>query len=113
MPTRYADQIECVFTPAEGRKARRRIASLDSIPTHNTSGLTPAISPEAMMALAADGIHRILKKERVGMLGDLVNRVVEEMNIVPAFTDRQTGSEVRGGVVGIGRWHFLRWRGER
>jgi hypothetical protein len=62
-----------------------RVASLDSIPTHNTSGLTPAISPEAMMALAADEIHRILKRERVGMLGDLVNRVVEEMNSLAAF----------------------------
>ncbi len=88
---KYADKTEVILTDSEEQKIKRRVTSLDSIPTHNASGLTPAITPEAMMELAADKIHKMLKKEKVGMLADLVNRVVDQMNIVPTFTYRQIG----------------------
>ncbi|MDZ7260815.1 MAG: hypothetical protein ONB05_01665 [candidate division KSB1 bacterium] len=41
------------------------------------------------MDLCLDEIHKILESEQVGMLVDLVNKVVQNMDIVPTFTYRQ------------------------
>jgi hypothetical protein len=77
------------FTMPDGSKVSRSIIRFDSIPTHNKNGLTPDISSEQMMDLCLDKVHTILKSEKVGMLPDLVDTVIEEMDIVPTFTYRQ------------------------
>ena len=45
-----------------------------------------------MIALILDEFFRILSTQRVEMLVDLTNRVVEDMNIVPVFTYRDIGN---------------------
>ena len=66
--------------------------SLDSIPTHNTNGLTPDITKKQMIALVLDEFFRILSTEQVGTLADMTNSIVAEMNIVPVFTYRDLGN---------------------
>ena len=88
---KYADKTDVLLTGPDEQKIKRRVTSLDSIPTHNKNGLRPAITTEAMMGLVADEIYQILMKEKVGMLANLVNCVLEQMNIVPTFTYRQIG----------------------
>ncbi len=70
-------------------RAAAQITSIDAIPTHNTSGLRPEITPEQMMALCLDEIYKLLASERVGMTKDLIDAVLREMDIVPTFTYRQ------------------------
>ncbi len=89
-----AQKIQGVFTDIDGKKVERPIISLDSIPTHNKNGLSPSTTPEELMDLCIDEIYRILKAEKVGMLADLVNRVVLEMNIIPTFTYRGIGKRM-------------------
>ena len=72
-----------------GSKTSRQITSMDSIPAHNMNGLTPDISPEQMMDLCLDEIFGILKSENAGMLPDLLNKVIIEMDVVPTFTYKQ------------------------
>ena len=82
------------FTLDDGSKNKIPIASLDSLPKHNLNGLTPDISPEEMMELCLDEIYKILQKEQVGMMRDLVDRVIQEMDIIPTFTYRQCGERM-------------------
>ena len=86
-----AQRVQASFRDIEGRKIKRWIISLDSIPTHNKNGLSPSTTPEELMDLCIDEIHKALQAEEVGMLADLVNRVVLEMNIISTFTYRQIG----------------------
>jgi hypothetical protein len=81
-----ADKTEFNFTLDDGTKTSRQIISIDSIPKHNLNGHTPNISIDQMMDLCLDEIHKILEKEEVGMLVDLVDKVIQEMDIIPIFT---------------------------
>ena len=76
----------------EGSQVKRNVHSLDSIPTHNTKGLTPDITKKQMIALVLDEFFRILSTQQVETLVDMTNRVVEDMNIVPVFTYRDIGN---------------------
>ena len=76
---------------------------MDSIPAHNKNGLTPDISPEQMMDLCLDEIYTIVKSEDVGMIHDLVDRVLDEMDIVPVFTYRQ----ITERIVNDGRFEVV------
>jgi len=82
-------KLDFQFTLEDGTKTSRRITSIDSIPTHNKNGLTPNITIEQMMDLCLDEIYKIIEKEKVGMIHDLVDKVVLELDIVPTFTYRQ------------------------
>jgi len=79
------------FSLDDGSHVKRNVHSLDSIPTHNANGLTPDIAKKQMMVLVLDEFFRILSAEQVGTLADMTNRIVAEMNIVPAFTYRDLG----------------------
>ena len=76
------------FTTEDGSKITHKVTSIDSIPTHNKNGLTPAISSNQMMDLCLDEIFKILQKENVGMVRDLVDKVILDMDIIPTFTYR-------------------------
>jgi len=76
----------------DGSQVKRNVHSVDSIPTHNTKGLTPDITKKQMIALILDEFFRILSTQRVETLVDLTNRVIEDMNIVPDFTYRDIGN---------------------
>jgi hypothetical protein len=80
------------FSFDDGSTVNREILSLDSIPTHNIDGLTPNISKQQMMDMVLDEFFRILSTEQVGMLADMTNRIVAEMNIIPVFTYRELGN---------------------
>lgn len=86
-----AVKIDGCFTDIDGNIVEMKITSLDSIPTHNKNGLHPSASSKEMVDVVIDEIHKILVAEEVGMLADLVNRAVDHMNIIPAFTYRQIG----------------------
>lgn len=83
------------FTQLEGFRTSAQITSFDAIPTHNQNGLRPEISVEQMMDLCLDEIHKLLAAERVGMTKDLVDAVLREMDIVPAFTYRQIAERMQ------------------
>jgi hypothetical protein len=82
-------KIDAEFTLDNGSKVKQPITSLDSIPTHNKNGLQPEITSEQMMDLCLDEIHKLLLEEEVGMLHDLADAVIKEMDIIPTFTYRQ------------------------
>ncbi len=86
-----AQRIQVSFRDIEGRKTKRWIISLDSIPTHNKNGLSPSTTPEELMDLCIDEIYKVLQAEEVGTLADLVNRVVLGIN---TFTYRQIGKRM-------------------
>lgn len=77
------------FTLKDNTKIKRVITSIDSLTKHNPNGFVPDITKEQMMDLCLDEIHKIISKEEVGMLADLVDAVVKEMVIIPTFTYRQ------------------------
>lgn len=77
------------FTLDNGSKTSRMLSFIDSIPRHNKNGLEPDISVNQMMDLCLDEIHKIIVSQKVGMVHDLVDRVIHEMDIVPTFTYRQ------------------------
>lgn len=87
-------EIMADLTLDDGSKTTIPVASFDSIPTHNANGLTPDITPEEMMDLCLDEIYKILQKEKVGMMRDLVDGVIKEMDIIPTFTYRQIGGRM-------------------
>jgi len=72
----------------------RSVISPDSIPTHNHNGLRSNITKEQMMDCCLDEIHTILESEKVGMLANLVNGTVKNMDIVPAFTYREIANRM-------------------
>lgn len=81
-----AKKIKAMLTlDEEGTKENRELIAVDSIPTHNKNALKPSITKEQMMDLCLDEIYRALEINQVGMIVDLVNNAIEEMNIVPAF----------------------------
>ncbi len=84
-----ADKKIVDFKLDDGLKTSKQIASIDSIPKYNINALVPNISVEQMMDLCLDEIYETLKKEKVGMLVDLVDKVIQEMDIIPIFTYRQ------------------------
>ena len=77
------------FTLDDGLTTSRVLSFIDSIPTHNKNGLEPDITAEQMMDLCLDEIHKIVTAKKVGMVHDLVDQVIREMDIVPTFTYRQ------------------------
>jgi hypothetical protein len=83
------EKIEATFSIHKNGKIKRYVTSLDSIPTHNKNGLKPKITQNQMIDLCLDNIYKILEKEKVGMLLDLVNFVVKTMDIIPTFTYRE------------------------
>ena len=89
--TKKAQRKTATFSFDDGSQVKRNVHSLDSIPTHNTNGLTPDITKKQMIALILDDFFRILSTEHVGTLADMTNRIVAEMNIVPVFTYRDLG----------------------
>jgi len=82
------------FTLDDGRQVKRKVHSLDSIPTYNAKGLTPEITKKQMITLVLDEFFRILNTEQVGTLADLTDRVVAGMDIVPVFTYRDLGNAI-------------------
>jgi hypothetical protein len=84
-----ADKKIVNFTLDDGSKISKQITSIDSIPKHNMNGLTPNITIEQMMDLCLDEIYKTIKKEKVGMLVDLVDEVIQGMDIIPMFTYKQ------------------------
>jgi hypothetical protein len=77
------------FTAENGSKISHKITSIDSIPSHNKNGLTPNITSHQMMDLCLDEIYKILQTENVGMVHDLVDKIILDMDIVPTFTYRE------------------------
>lgn len=89
-----AKRILGTFSTDSKGKIIREMSALDSIPTHNKNGLSPLISKDQMIKLCLDEIYNLLAKEKVGMLADLVKRVVCNMNIIPLFTYSQIGEQM-------------------
>lgn len=88
-------KIIASFTMDDGSKNTGLITSIDSIPKHNLNGLTPTITIEKMMDLCIDEVYKIITDEEVGMLLDLVDKVIREMDIVPGFTYRQVAERIK------------------
>ena len=78
----------------DGSKTSKQITSIDSIPKHNINALVPNISAEQMMDLCLDGIYETIKKEKVAMLVDLVDKVIQEMDLIPIFTYGQISKQM-------------------
>jgi len=85
----FPKNIMASFTMDNGSKISKLITSIESIPKHNLNGLTPNITTEQMIDLCLDEVYRIINKEKVGMLLDLVDKVIQEMDIIPTFTYKQ------------------------
>ena len=83
------EKIDAQITMDDGSKVTRKVRSIDALPTHNKNGLSPSITPEQMIDLCLDEIYKILINEKVGMLADLTDKVVLDMDIIPTFTYRQ------------------------
>lgn len=77
------------FTLDDGSKIYQQITSIDAIPKHNVNGLSPDVSKETMMDLCLDEIYNIIVNEKAGMLVDLVDKVIKDMDLVPEFTYRE------------------------
>ena len=92
LKTKQAQRKTATFNLDDSSQVKRKIHSLDSIPTHNVNGLTPDISKQQMINMVLDEFFRALSIEQVGMLADLTNRIVAEMNIVPIFTYGDLGN---------------------
>jgi hypothetical protein len=88
-------KIIASFTMDDGSKKTGSITSIDSLPKHNLNGITPNITIEQMMDLCIDDIYKIIIDEKVGMLIDLVDKVILEMDIVPEFTYRQVAERIK------------------
>ena len=88
------DKINTQLLSENGGTIIHKLASLDSLPAHNENGLTPEITSQQMMELCLDEVYKILKKEKVGMMRDLIDRVIKDMDIVPTFTYRQFGEQI-------------------
>ena len=99
-----ADKKIVNFTLDDGSKTSEQITSINSTPRHNINGLTPNITIEKMMDLCLDEIYKIIKKEKAGMLVDLVDRVIKEMDIIPTFTYKQISERMKND----GRFEIFR-----
>ena len=81
-------------TPDGGKKINILAKSIDSVPIHNSNGIRPDMTKEEMINSCIEAIHPILKIEKVGMLGDVVDKVVQDLNIIPNFTYREIGMQM-------------------
>lgn len=88
------DKKNAYFTLDDGSKISHKVTSIDSIPSHNKNGLTPNITPFEMIDLCLDEIHKILQTENVGMVHDLVDKVLLHMDIIPTFTYRKIAERI-------------------
>ena len=88
------DKKNAYFTVDSGSKISHKVTSIDSIPSHNKNGLTPNITPQQIMDLCLDEIHKILHIENVGMVHDLVDKVILDMDIIPTFTYREIAERI-------------------
>lgn len=88
-----SEKIDAKFN-VNGVDSKRKISSLDSIPTHNQNGLISNITKSKEIQLLLDLAEIELKYRKVDMLADITNRLVEEMNIVPQFTYRDVGMAI-------------------
>lgn len=77
-----------------GKKIKIFAKSLDSVPIHNLNGIRPDMTKVEMINSCIEIIHQILKIEKVGMLGDVVDKVVQDLNIIPNFTYREIGIQM-------------------
>ena len=89
-----ADKKIVDFKLDDGSKTSKQITSIDSIPKYNINALVPNISVEQMVDLCLDEIYETIKKEKVGMVVDLVDKVIQEMDIIPIFTYRQISKRI-------------------
>lgn len=89
-----AKRKDVKFTVPGEDDVTRPITDIDSIPTHNQNGIKPNITKDQMIDLCLDEIHKILEVEKVDMLVDLVNSVVQNMDIVPIFTYREIATYI-------------------
>lgn len=83
---------EAKFTLDDGSKIKHFARSVDSIPVHNHLGLRPNIPKEEMINLCVERIYTILKRDKVDMLVDLVDKTIEEMNIIPNLSYGDIGT---------------------
>jgi hypothetical protein len=90
-----SEKVNVKLTLDDNSKVSKQITSINSIPKHNLNGLTPNITIEQMMDLCIDEIYKIIRIEQVGMLVDLVDKVVKEMDIVPLFTYRNISERMK------------------
>jgi hypothetical protein len=93
--SKQARKKTAVFDLGNGNQIKRKVISLDSVPTHNTDALKPDITKEQMIALVLDRLQQILSTEKVSVFADLTNRAVSELNIVPTFTYRELGKALQ------------------
>lgn len=77
-----------------GKKIKIFAVSLDSVPVHNPDGIRPEMTKEEMINSCTEVIHQVLKIEKVGMLRDVVDKVVRVLNIIPNFTYREIGMQM-------------------
>jgi hypothetical protein len=68
--------------------------SFDSVPIHNLNGIRPTMTKEEMINSCIEVIRQILQIEKVGMLGDVVDKVVQDLNIILNFTYREIGMQM-------------------
>ncbi len=68
--------------------------ALSSIPTHDPEGIQSDMTKEELNNSCIEVIYQILKIEKVGMLADLVDKVVQDLNIVPTFTYWEIGMQM-------------------
>ncbi len=74
------------FTLDDGEQITRAVRMLDSIPTHDANADQPDISKDQLMTQCLDRIYQKLQVLEVSMFVDIVDRTVQEMEIVPTFT---------------------------
>jgi len=68
--------------------------SLDSVPVHNPDGKQSDIAKEELITSCIEVIYQILRIGKVGMLADLIDTVVQDLNIVPPFTYGEIGKQM-------------------
>jgi hypothetical protein len=90
-----ADKKTVNFTLDDGSITSKAITSIDSIPKHNKNGLIPNITVEQIMDLCLDEINEIIKNEKAGMIVNLVDSLIKEMDIIPTFTYRQISERMK------------------
>lgn len=77
-----------------GEKIKLFARTLDSVPAYNPDGRRSDMPKEEMIDSCIEVIYQILRIEKVGMLADLVDKVVQDLNIVPNFTYREIGMQM-------------------
>ena len=82
-------------TPDGEKKITILAKHVDSVPTHNSDGIKPDLTKEEIINSCIEVIHSIIKIEKVGMLRDLVDKVVQDLNITPNFTYREIGMQIK------------------